>query len=314
MKIYTPATSANLGPGFDSLGLALSLYNCFEVEKAKEFEITGCPKKYQNEDNLFIVAFKEVVKRANKRIKCKVKITTRIPVARGLGSSASLIVAGAVSANELINHYFTRDEIYEICAEIEGHPDNVAPCFFGGLHMAYKNDKGRFEDYILHLAQNVNFTVIIPDYEVKTEDARAVLPKEVPMTDAVYNIQRSILMVKSLEYGDHGTLRKAGEDKLATKYRKELIKDYDSVLKLVRYNSGSCLLISGSGSTMLAISDSSNFAEKLTPFLPEGLKAMDLAVDTFGARVVHDSDDSINAAAKKKTKKKKTNKTSEKVA
>lgn len=310
MKIYTPATSANLGPGFDSLGISLSLYNCFEVEKSKEFEITGCKKEFQNEDNLFIVAFKEVVKRAKKRVKCKVKITTRIPVARGLGSSASLIVAGAVAANELINHYFTKDEIFEICAEIEGHPDNVAPCFFGGLHLAYKNDKGLFEDYILHLAKNVYFTVIIPDYEVKTEDARAVLPKEVPMADAVYNIQRSILMVKSLEYGDHGTLRKAGEDKLATKYRKELIKDYDSILKLVRYNSGSCLLISGSGSTMLAISDTPNFSEKLTPFLPEGLKAQDLAVDAFGARVVHDSDDLINTNIKKT--KKKSNKKSNK--
>ena len=99
IKIIAPATSANLGPGFDSLGIAFELYNTFEVEKSKDFIVTGCPKKFQNEDNLFIVAFKKVTSRLNKRLKCRVNIKTGIPVERGLGSSASLICAGLVAAN-----------------------------------------------------------------------------------------------------------------------------------------------------------------------------------------------------------------------
>ena len=287
IKVITPATSANLGPGFDTLGIALALCNTFEVEKTRKFEVTGGPKKFQNEDNLFIVAFKEVCKKANKNIKCSVKIQTKIPVSRGLGSSASLIVGGAVAANELLDNPFNKEEIYNICANLEGHPDNVAPCIYGGLHLAYKDDNGRYMDYILHLADNVYFTTIIPNYELSTVEARNVLPQSYPREDAVYNLQRAMLTIKSLEYGDHFTLRKACEDRLATPYRKGLIKEFDQVLKTVRYNSGTCLMISGSGSTMLAISDRSNFGESIRGFLPENLKVMDLGVDYFGTRVIH---------------------------
>lgn len=287
IKIITPATSANLGPGFDSLGIALSMCNTFEVEKSRNFEVTGGPKKYQNEDNLFIVAFKQVCLKAQKMVKCSVKITTKIPVSRGLGSSASLIVAGALAANELLKNPLTKEEIFNICAEIEGHPDNVAPCLYGGLHLAYKSDEGNWEDYILHLADNIYFTAIIPDYELSTEEARSVLPDSYSRSDVVYNLQRSILTVKSLEYGDHFTLRKACEDKVATPYRKKLIKDFDKVLKIVRYNSGTGLLISGSGSTMLAISSQKDFADKIKPSLPDHLRIVDLGVDNFGARIIY---------------------------
>lgn len=297
IKVITPATSANLGPGFDSLGIALSLCNTFEVEKSRKFEVSGGPKKYQNEDNLFIVAFKKVCVKAGKLIKCSVKITTKIPVSRGLGSSASLIVAGAIAANELLGNPFSKDEIFNICAELEGHPDNVAPCLYGGLHMAYK-DGDEYSDYILHLSDNVYFTVIIPDYELSTEEARSVLPDSYSRSDVVYNLQRAVLTVKSLEYGDHFTLRKGSDDKIATPYRKGLIKDFKQVQKIVRYNSGTCLLISGSGSTMLAISDQRDFATKIKPSLPENLKIMDLGVDNFGARIIY------NEKKKKETKKK----------
>ena len=113
IKIIAPATSANLGPGFDSLGIAFELYNVFEVEKSKEFIVTGCPKKFQNEDNLFIQAFKKVTSKANKRLKCKVDIKANIPLERGLGSSASLICAGLVAANELLAKPFSKDGIKE---------------------------------------------------------------------------------------------------------------------------------------------------------------------------------------------------------
>ena len=299
IKIIAPATSANLGPGFDSLGIAFELYNTFEVEKSKDFIVTGCPKKFQNEDNLFIVAFKKVTSRLNKRLKCRVNIKTGIPVERGLGSSASLICAGLVAANELLNRPLSRDELFEMAAEMEGHPDNVAPCIYGGFHMAYKEDKDRFSDYILHLANNVYFTAIIPPYKVLTKKAREVLPEKVDIRDAVHDIQRSILMVKSLEYGDHFILRRAFEDNMVTPYRKSLIKDYDQILKTVRYCSGSCLVISGSGSTMLAISDNSSFAEVISEFTDSKLKVINLKVDYQGTRVI-ESDEPAKKTRKKR--------------
>lgn len=302
IKIIAPATSANLGPGFDSLGIAFELYNVFEVEKSKEFIVIGCPKKFQNEDNLFIQAFKKVTSAAKKRLKCKVDIKANIPLERGLGSSASLICAGLVAANELLAKPFSKDELFQMAAEMEGHPDNVAPCIFGGLHLAYQDEKDRFCDYILHLANNVYFTVIIPPYKVLTKKAREVLPETVKIKDAVKDIQKALLLVKSLEYGDHFILRRAYEDKMVTPYRKALIKDYDKVLKTVHYCSGSCLVISGSGSTMLAISDNSSFDIILKEFLDPKLKVKNLKVDYEGTRVI-ESDEPVKKPRKRVNKK-----------
>ena len=204
-----------------------------------------------------------------------------------------------MAANELLNRPLSRDELFEMAAEMEGHPDNVAPCIYGGFHMAYKDDKGRFSDYILHLANNVYFTAIIPPYKVLTKKAREVLPEKVDIRDAVHDIQRSILMVKSLEYGYHFILRRAFEDNMVTPYRKSLIKDYDQILKTVRYCSGSCLVISGSGSTMLAISDNSSFAEVISEFTDSKLKVINLKVDYQGTRVI-ESDEPVKKTRKKR--------------
>ena len=204
-----------------------------------------------------------------------------------------------MAANELLNRPLSRDELFEMAAEMEGHPDNVAPCIYGGFHMAYKDDKDRFSDYILHLANNVYFTAIIPPYKVLTKKAREVLPEKVDIRDAVHDIQRSILMVKSLEYGDHFILRRAFEDNMVTPYRKSLIKDYDQILKTVRYCSGSCLVISGSGSTMLAISDNSSFAEVISEFTDSKLKVINLKVDYQGTRVI-ESDEPVKKTRKKR--------------
>ena len=165
--------------------------------------------------------------------------------------------------------------------------------------MGYKDDKDRFSDYILHLANNVYFTAIIPPYKVLTKKAREVLPEKVDIRDAVHDIQRSILMVKSLEYGDHFILRRAFEDNMVTPYRKSLIKDYDQILKTVRYCSGSCLVISGSGSTMLAISDNSSFAEVISEFTDSKLKVINLKVDYQGTRVI-ESDEPVKKTRKKR--------------
>ena len=132
-----------------------------------------------------------------------------------------------------------------------------------------------------------------------TKKAREVLPEKVDIRDAVHDIQRSILMVKSLEYGDHFILRRAFEDNMVTPYRKSLIKNYDQILKTVRYCSGSCLVISGSGSTMLAISDNSSFAEVISEFTDSKLKVINLKVDYQGTRVI-ESDGPAKKTRKKK--------------
>ena len=142
IKITVPATTANIGCGFDSLGMALSLYSTFTFDQNDKFVITGCPEKYQNEDNLVITSYKKVFHKLNKEIiPVKLHIESQIPVSRGLGSSASCIVAGIWAANCILNHPLTKEECLTIATEIEGHPDNVAPAIYGNLCASFMDDQ-----------------------------------------------------------------------------------------------------------------------------------------------------------------------------
>ncbi|HQB33076.1 MAG TPA: homoserine kinase, partial [Erysipelotrichaceae bacterium] len=124
IKIKVPATSANLGVGFDTLGVALNIYNTFYIEESEVLSIEGVDKEYQNRNNLFMIAFDRVNEKLNTYKNIKLKVEANIPIARGLGSSASLIVAGALAANHLSNNKLTMEEVFQICTAIEGHPDN----------------------------------------------------------------------------------------------------------------------------------------------------------------------------------------------
>ena len=283
LKVITPATSANLGPGFDSFGIAYELYNTFEVELSEQLFIEGCEEKYRNENNLFYVAFHEIAKIAQRSEKCRVRINAQIPVSRGLGSSSSLICAGVLAADALFESGLNKEELFVIAARIEGHPDNVAPCLFGGFTCSYQSDGPKHIG--LKVKEDLRFTLIVPDYEVATAMARSVLPEEVPMEDAVYNLSHSALLIEAMRTGRDDLLKEALNDRLHQPYRRKLISDFDRIEKLVKEKGALGFVISGSGSTMLAISKDPEFSKKIKDELSD-YQILDLKVDTQGARIL----------------------------
>ena len=280
IEIKICATSANLGPGFDTLGVALSLYNYFKVEISDELIIENCEEKYCNENNLFYIGYQTVCEILNVHDKCHVIFDTNIPISRGLGSSASLICAGAIAANYLHGNILSKDEIFRICSSIEGHPDNIAPCIYGGLTASFEGKNIMAISLPVH--PDIHFTAIIPDYELSTKDAREALPKEVNMHDAIYNISHVVAMMHALEKNDKELLRVACLDKLHQPYRKSLIKDYDLYEKVCFDNQATAFMISGAGPTCLVLSNFSNFSIAIIDSLDHNLKIIDLSVDFNG--------------------------------
>ena len=212
-KIKVPATSANLGVGFDTLGIALNIYNTFYFKESEELVIEGVDKKYQNRNNLFMVAFDKVNEKLNTFKNINLKIAADIPIARGLGSSASLIVAGAIVANCLNDNKLTIQELFQICTSIEGHPDNIAPAIFGGFNASFVHNNISYAKRIV-VDKKYKFTVLIPDFEISTNKARTVLPSSYSKEDAISNLSKIIGFCLSLNDGDDKILRLSNNDKI----------------------------------------------------------------------------------------------------
>lgn len=283
ITVKSPATSANLGPGFDILGIALNLYNTYKVELSDELIIENVDKEFANKNNSFVLAFDAVCKKLNSDKTCNVifeKID--IPFCRGLGSSAALISAGAVSANHLLGDKLTKDEIFKICVDFEHHPDNVSPCLHGGLTINMMIDENIPIYKKVNVSNDIYFTVIIPNYEVKTEDARKVLKNDISLKDSIYNTSHSLMLIKSLELGDFDLLKYACDDKLHVPYRKNLINDYDDIKKQCIDAGASAFTISGSGSTMIIMSKYNNFSNRIK--LDNNYKIYDLNIDNDGVK------------------------------
>lgn len=289
IKIKVPATSANLGSGFDCVGIAFKLYNVFEFEKIESgllFE--GCEEKYANENNLAYVAYRKVCEKIGEKSSVKIKFCdTGVPVSRGLGSSATLICAGAYAANALFGKKLNDNEILEICTEIEGHPDNVAPALFGSL-CASVSDGKEIRSVKFPVSKKLFFTALIPDFEVSTSEARAVLPKEIQRSDAIYNMSRVALLPYAFSSGDFELIKTVTKDKIHEQYRKKLFKNVSEVEKIC-YGCGALTFnISGAGSTCLCISlkDISGGLSKKLAGVENGWKALRLEVCENGVEEV----------------------------
>jgi len=255
MKVVrTFSTSANIGPGFDCLGICFDLYNEYSFEVNNKYVLEGFDDKYSNpEYNLIIQSYEKVFNKLNKKlIYVKLnQITQNIPTSRGLGSSASCIVSGIMIANDVLNNILSKDEIFQIASEMEGHPDNVAPLIYGGFTCSFKDEK--YIKVELNINSNYNFLVCIPPFELSTALARSVLPKEILVKDAVFNMSHLVAMIKALENGDMELLKRGKKDLIHEPYRYKLIKDSDVVIDYANKNNTVCL-ISGAGSTLLLIS------------------------------------------------------------
>lgn len=265
-KVKVCATSANLCVGFDVLGLALDLTNEFTFEIKDKFYFKGFLDKYSNcENNLVYYSYKKVFEILNKEIiPVEISFKGDIPVSRGLGSSSSLIVAGVFAANKVLNNPLSKDELFNICANIEGHPDNVAPAIYGGLVASYK-DNDKYYPNIYDVSNKLKFIVAIPPYELSTSSARSALPKSLPYSDIVNNLSRIINIPKAFLDGDIELIKRLFNDKLHEPYRGKLIKEYNEIKKIAN-DSNSAFCISGSGSTMLIISYDDNIINKLKDF------------------------------------------------
>ena len=224
MHFLLPATSANLGPGFDCLGIAWNLYNEISFDLASETVITGCDARYQNPENLALRGYEAALQTVGKPIS-PVRIhfgETGVPVSRGLGSSAALIAGGVLAADALHELHLTRQQMLAIGTQIEGHPDNLAPVFFGGLTAAAARN-GQVMSVNYPLSDKLHFTALIPDVKLSTHAARSALPDTYPRADAVHNLSGVALLIKALQTGDTELLRFALSDKLHEPYRMPLI-------------------------------------------------------------------------------------------
>lgn len=259
VEIIVPATTANMGPGFDCLGMALNLYNKVRFEETeKDLIIQGCEGKYENENNLIYKSMVTTFQKIGYKYEgIKITVDSNIPVSRGLGSSAACILAGIMGANEIANGQLTKLEILKIATEIEGHPDNIAPALFGGMTVSlYDNGEVYFNKIPFNSA--VDFYALIPSFTLSTSESRSVLPKQVSFKDATYNVGRTALMIAAFVNGDLDLLNVATKDRLHQNYRGSLISEYDIIMGKLNNLQIRGSFLSGAGPTIIAVADKNN--------------------------------------------------------
>ena len=297
IKITVPATSANLGPGFDSLGVALNLYNNIYMAEYDGIDISSLDGSFvpNGENNLIYRTVKDVYALCGKEFKgLKLQQENPIPMARGLGSSSACIVSGIAGANKLLGSPLSLSDIVDIAAKIEGHPDNSTPAVVGGFITAVlENDHVH---YIKNpLPKDLQFVAFIPNFPLKTSVARKALPSEVSHKDAAFNLSHSALMAMALSHGRYDLLKTAINDKLHQPYRLSLIENADKIFDIAYKSGALAVYISGAGPTIMAIVNDKSFTKKADELLKEsGIKNWQikpLLPDNHGVRVYEINND-----------------------
>lgn len=259
-NVRVPATSANIGSGFDTIGAAFKLYNTFQFAEQDNGKLTirGVKKKYQNKHNLVYQAMLRVFARTGyKPAGIFINEQTEIPVGRGLGSSATCIAAGLVGANAICGGPLAKRELLEIAVEMEGHPDNVAPALYGGLTTSLMTPKRTL--FIKDTIHPVfNFYACIPNFKLPTVKARAVLPTEVPRADAVFDISHANMTYLALTRGLADYIPHCLADRLHEPYRRKLISHSKDVTARAKRYGALATYISGAGPTLMIVTEAKN--------------------------------------------------------
>lgn len=286
MKIIVPATSANVGPGFDSVGIAVTRYLTIEVlESADAWFIehdlgAGIPT---DEKNLLLSTALSISTDMQPH---RIKMTSQVPLARGLGSSSSVIVAGIELANQLANLQLSDAEKLRIATEIEGHPDNVAPAIFGNMVVA--SYIGEDVQYVTADFPSCDLVAFVPSYQLKTSDSRNVLPKEWSYKEAVAASSVANVAIAALLKGDLLTAGRSIEsDHFHERYRQSLVKEFPQVKEVAHAHGAYATYLSGAGPTimnLLAPEHTAAFVAALEELGLEG-QIFQLKIDTFGVRV-----------------------------
>ncbi len=273
--VKVPATSANLGPGFDSLGLALDLWNEAEFIPTNDRKISltiegeGKDTLPLGANNAIIDAALQVYTLAGKSYRgMKIHCINRVPLGSGLGSSSAALLTGMLGANAILGEPFSREEILKLAIETEGHPDNVAPAMLGGLVASIIH-----ESHVVSLRLTLTdhgapicMTVVFPDFDFPTKQARLILPKQIELKDAIYNISRAVIVTEAFRLGDLGMLKEAMEDKLHQPYRIPLIPGAQAALDAAKQAGAAAVALSGAGPSLIA------FSSKPDPVIGEAMQ------------------------------------------
>lgn len=296
IKVRVPATSANMGPGFDSMGLALGLYNYVTAEETESGLLIDIPDETgkflaKDERNLVYKSMMALFREVGYSVKgLHLTLENNIRVTRGLGSSSAGIVSGLVAANAMSGNQLSKDELLFLAAELEGHADNVTPALMGGFTVAVKQ-RNRVQYVKTELKDDLQFGAFIPDFYLQTKKARGILPHSVSMRDAVYNTGHSALLATSLMTGKYENIRTAVGDKLHQRYRKRLVPKMDEMFKNC-YDKGALgVYLSGAGPTIVAIVHRENieFETKMQQVLTEQMPDWNLTMlsaDNTGAVIL----------------------------
>ena len=258
LKIKAPCSSANVGPGFDCLGIAFDIYNHFSFELSDKTEYVGFAERHCNDNNLVYKAYKYTLEKLGKPfVPIKITFNGDVPNARGLGSSSTCIVAGVAAAFELSGTQYTKNDVAYFSALTEGHPDNVAPCVYGGFTNAVmfaddEKEKLVVENFDVH--DSFYFYVLIPDFVLSTRQSRDVLPKSVSLTTAKKNVANMPLLIRAFERGDGKLLSFASEDWLHQPYRGGIIPGFFDIQQQAKQNGACAVFLSGAGPSMLVVS------------------------------------------------------------
>lgn len=294
IKVKIPASSANMGAGFDTLGVALNLYSRLEIEEIPEgLEINTLNSKGfvpKDENNLIYRAMMKLFEYTDYRAGgLRITQDSSIPMTRGLGSSSACIIGGMLAANIISGRKLTYSEILNLASQMEGHPDNAAPALYGGFCVSlFDGEKAITKSTKLN--PKIKFAVMIPDYFVATKKSRGMLPESVPLKDAAFNIAHASMFQSALINGDMRLLKEAVSDRLHQQYRKDYVDGFDEIFAKT-YEAGSkATYLSGSGPTIVSILDGNyfEFNARMQQFFKENSHewtCMILSVDNVGAVV-----------------------------
>ena len=286
MKIIVPATSANVGPGFDSVGVAVTKYLEIQVcEEREEWMIEHQLGKWipRDERNLLLKIALQIAPDLQPR---RLKMVSDIPLARGLGSSSSVIIAGIELANQLGHLKLSKHEKLQLATKIEGHPDNVAPAIYGNLVIA-SSVEGQVSAVVAPFPECA-FLAYIPNYELRTRDSRGVLPKKLSYKEAVAASSIANVAIAALLTGD---MVKAGQaiesDLFHERYRQELVREFATIKKVAKRNGAYATYLSGAGPTVMVLADPDKMPKIKAELEKQPFKGKlhDLQVDTQGVRV-----------------------------
>ena len=313
VSVKVPATTANIGPGFDCLGMALPIYNTITIE---ETVLPGTGVEINvlaDNDSIDQLSLDHVPSDKNSIVykavellynsigqspsELKINIHSNIPVARGLGSSSSVIVGALIAANELLGRPADEVALLSIACEIEGHPDNITPAIVGGLVISSQEEDGSVVYRKLEWPDDWAVTVCVPDFELSTDIARSVLPKEVPMKDAIFNAKRLAMFVQAVHTKDSELMKLALQDRLHQPYRMKLVPGLDKIIDNLRHfdNVLGCVL-SGAGSSILVISERNDLDKIRTivkdTWADQNIKCdiKTLSVENNGAQIISNED------------------------